>query len=159
MTSSKAPSPLFRKSESRSGVLPAPAQEEHVQIAIVVEVGPGDVQGVDLVAETGRGRPVLERAVTPIDEQRGPQVGVERGREQVGQAVAGEVVEDAAAGQVRPPRLPGRPATRRSSNRPTSALDRNTSVGIRYSRRDLFGVLAQRHVGDVQEPEDAQVPR
>ena len=104
VTSSKIPSPLIPQEREPQRLLPAPAQQQDVEIAVVVEVGAGDVQRVDLVAEAGRGGPILERAVAPIDEQRGPQVGVERGREQVGQAVAVEVVEDAAAGQVRAPR-------------------------------------------------------
>ena len=35
-----------------------------------------------------------------VDEKRGTQVGVDRGRQEVGQSVAGEVVEDASAGHV-----------------------------------------------------------
>ena len=132
VTSSKPPSPLLRKQREPERRFPGPAQQQDIEIAVVVEVGPGDVQGVDLVAETGRGRPILERAVAPVDVQRGTQVGIERGGEEVGQTVAIEVVEDAAACQVRPPDAQAGRATRRSSNRPTSASERNNSTGIRY---------------------------
>ena len=121
--------PLVPQQREPQRRLPGAAQQQDVEIAVVVEIGAGDVQGVDLVAETGRGRPILERAVTTVDEQRGTQVGVERGGEEVGQAVAVEIVEDAAAGQVRPPRRPGPTSDATFSNRPTSASERNSSTG------------------------------
>ena len=156
VTSSKVPSPLFRKQREPHRVLPGAAQEQDVEVAVVVEIGAGDVEGVDLVGEAGRGRPILERAVAAVDEQRGTQVGVERGGEKVGQAVAVEVVEDAAAGQVR---ARGRQADlRRHVLEPA-----HVELGLKrvernqVFRRDLVGILAQRHVGEVQQPADAEV--
>ena len=50
---------------------------------------------------------------------------------------------------------PTRPAT--FSSRPTPPSDWNGPSGIKYWLRHPVGVVAQGHVGDVQEPLDAQV--
>ena len=83
-------------------------------------------------------------------------VDVERRGEEVGQAVAGEVVEDAAAGQVRAPR--SQADSRSDVLEPAHVELRAERVERdQIRRRDLFGVLAQRHVRDVQQPADPQV--
>src|SRR5262249_20331749 len=81
-------------------LFPGPPLEHDVEVAVIVDVGPGDVQGVDLVVESGRRGAVLEGAVASVDEQGCAAVDVERGAEEVGHMVAGEVVEHASAGQV-----------------------------------------------------------
>ena len=62
-------------------LFPAAAQKEHVQVAIVVEVGVPQVESVDLIAQTGLVRAVLERAVSTVHIQRGAPVHIERGSE------------------------------------------------------------------------------
>ena len=158
VTSSKVPSPRFRSSDEPQGRLPGAAEEQDVEVAVVVEVGAGDVQGVDLLVQARAGRAVLEGAVAAVDEERGPGFGVEGGREQVGPAVAVEVVEDAAAGLFGPRRAEtgggGDVVEAAGVGLGAEAIERDAVL-----RRALARILTQRHVGDVQEPAHAQVVR
>ena len=100
--------------------------------------------------------PVLERAVAPVDEERAAHVPVAREDEDVGAAVAVEVVEDAAAEHVRPAAV--EPDQRRDVHEPAHVeLRAETARRDQVSGRDLLGILAERHVGDVQEPAHAEV--
>ena len=62
MTSSNVASPSVPQQRKPQRLLPAAAQQEDIEVAVVVEVGAGDVQRIDLVAEAGRGGAVFERS-------------------------------------------------------------------------------------------------
>ena len=138
---------------------PGASQHQDVEIAVVVEVGVAGVQRQDLVGQAGLVRDVLEGAVAAVAQQQRPPLGVGCGHEDVQPAVAVEVVDQAAAGHRFAARVEPDPG--RHVDHPPRVVPRRGEPAQRQEElgRNTLRVLAQRHVGDVQEPLDAQVLR
>jgi hypothetical protein len=127
-------------------------------MAVVIVIGAGQVQDIDLRVETRRRRVVIEGSVTTIQEQGSAAVHVDRRQEQVGKVIAVEVVEDAAAGQVGPAQ--SQPHSRSDVLEPPDVERRAKTVQRqKVLARHLVRVFAQRHVGQVEQPAEAKVPR
>ena len=134
---------------------PAAAHAEDVHGPVVVEVSLHAVGHALLVRHAGGLAPVLERAVAAVAKHRHPDRGLERRERGVEEAVAVEVLEDRATRlgktvdtdarrHVLEPREPGLGGEERIE-------------GKTEPRIDPVGPLAERHVGEVQQPLHFQV--
>ena len=157
VTSSNVPSPLFRSSDEPARRLPAAPEQQDVEVAVVVVVGLRDVQAH---RPGRRARPPAERSSNVPS----PRLT----KSEAPRSASSDVVKTSGrpsplkSSKTLPPAMFG---PRRSS--PTRGRDvvEPAHVELRAERlerdqvlrRDLVGILAQRHVGDVQEPADAEV--
>ena len=103
-------------------LLPGAAQQHDVEVAVVVEVGAGEVQGIDL-----RSRPAAAERSSNVPSPRlmnseAPRSASIEVREQVGQVVAVEIVEDAARRPGSGPCTPRPTSGATFSNRPDVEL-------------------------------------
>ena len=156
MTSSKLP-PRFRSKDIRRGVSQAPRSKQDVEVSVVVVIGVAAVEREDLIGEPGLLRDILEGAVASVAEQDRAALRVGGRHEDVEPAVAVEVVYHAATGHCLAPGI--EPNAGRDVPHPTRVILRALESAQRQQglRRDTFRILADRHVGDVQEPLDSQV--
>ena len=125
----RASAPILEQREPHRP-LPAAAQEQHIQVAVVVDVGMRHIEGIDLVLQAGPDRMVGEGPVTPVNEERGAPFGIERGGEQVGASITVEIVEEAPAGRARACARSGRPPA------PTLLEPPDIHAGIGRIQRD-----------------------
>jgi hypothetical protein len=128
---------------------PAAAQHQEIRVPVAVVVGVGQVQAAELSDESGLACPLREGPVAIVVEVAELSCRVHGGDHQVEPAVPVEVLGDRATGDVERVQL-----------QPMGRIDeaRKGLVGIEHHRRDeilrrdLTGIRAQRHVGDVEEP-------
>ncbi len=89
-----------------------------------------------------------------IDKKRRTDVGVDRGREEVGQSVAGEVIEDATPGHIRSADVQahvGRDVFELSD----VELGAKNVTGDQERFWHVVGIFAERHVGEIEQPASA----
>ena len=101
---------------------------------------------------------VLERAVAPVDEQggapRSASSDVVKRSGRPSPVKSSKTLPPAMFGPRRVEAGLGRDVLEPADVEPSSGT---ASIGIRYAGGHLVGVLAQGHVGEVQEPADAEV--
>jgi len=136
--------------------LPAAAQHQHVGETIVVVIGLQDVQPAQFSRQARFLGALRECAVAIVPEETQRTAPIHRRTHDVEQTVPVKILRDAAAGQVihgdtgRPCHFP----------KPWKGI-----LGLEPpridapARRHLVGVLAQRHVSDVQQPARRQIVR
>ena len=159
VTSVNVPSPLLRRSEFRI----SPSVKSHAPRSTRTSTSPSSsvvpadaVEAPELIDEAGAGRQILERAVAAIAIEAHGALWIDRGGDDVEEAVAVEVLHDAATGQIE-----GIDAQLLGDVRESS----DVGVGLERARRDAIsirqtvGMGAERHVREVQQPAHLQVAR
>ena len=114
--------------------LPAAAQHQDVEAAVVVVVGLHDVQAAELIGQAGLRRPLGERAVAVAAEELHRLAAVEARRHDVEPAVVVEVVDDHAAGRARTSRARRAARRRRSGRRPPPTRSAAAESAARAAR-------------------------
>ncbi len=135
---------------------PRAAQDEHVEVAVVVVVRMHRVEPADDAGKAGRSAPILERPVPAVAQDVERIADAPRRQEQVEIRVAIEIVENRRTRKSR--HVDAR--ARRDVDEPLDVVLGLERGGRNEPRRfDLLRILAERHVGDVQEPARGQIER
>ena len=126
----------------------APANID-IQQAVVVVIGLDAVEPTDLLGEASRLGSFLKRAIAPVAIKRQRLSRVHARHDQVEQAIVVEIVHNRPARQVQLIQTEDR-----------CDVGKSPDIGLRFKRserepilgRHFLGILAERHVGQVQQP-------
>lgn len=147
--------------EEREGVFaeaapPGTAEDEEVGVAVVVVVGGDEIEAAEFVGEAGCGGAIGEGAVAVVVEEVHGTGGVGGGGDDVEETVAVEVFDDGTAG------AGGEVDAGKGGHvGPFGevAVGLEEFAGEEELWRDVAGVAAELHVGDVEEPAGEVVGR